>query len=276
VLLSLESTRRLSRGRRRRPARQEDGLAGRAQSPIGLKEQSWVAGQGALATATVALRKWRGYRVVRSDRRVTVGAHGRSPTWATRWLRRTNLRSWRIRTDPKASTSKAPRPTAARSATPSGSVPDRDTTLTFELRRFCKTNNKMAANRTRTRTTRVHVLLARVEGIVPGTVAADTVLSALASLRDEASDMATGAGTSPAAPGLNSRAPIGTANLPPCDTGAIARIELTLRLSHFLANPSDGWRCNGVLRGPGNMIDWGRSLGRDGWFGQDDRPGLSP
>jgi hypothetical protein len=250
AVLSLGSTRRPSRGRRRRAARQEYGLAGRAQRPIGLKEESWVAGQGALTTATMALRKWRGYRVVRSDRRVRVGAHGRSPTWATRWLRWTSLRSWRMRTDPKASTSKAPRATATRSATPSGSVPDRDTKLTFDLRRFCKTNNKMAANRTRTGSTRVHVLLARVEGIAPGTVAAETVLSALASLRVKASNTATGSVTSSAAPELNSRAPIGTPNLSRCGRGAIARIELTLRLSHFLVNLCDGGRCNGVLRGP--------------------------
>ena len=133
-----------------------------------------------------------------------------------------------MRTDPNASTSRAPRATAASSATPSGSVPDRDTKLTFALWRFCNTNNKIAANRNRTGRTHVHVLLARVEGIVLEAAAGDAVSTATWSMGGESS----GTATSSAARDLSRRVPIGTPNLPPCNEGAIARIELTLTLSH--------------------------------------------
>ncbi len=168
--------------------------------------------------------------------RALYGPEG-APAWARRRLWRTSLRSCRMRTDPNASTSKAPRATAASSATPSGSVPDSDTNLTFELRKFCNTNNKMAANRTRTGSTRVHVRLARVEGIVLGAAAGDAVLTAFSSAPVESSDTASGAAISSAVRDFNSRVPTGTPNLPPCDRGAIARIELTLNLSHFPLPP---------------------------------------
>jgi hypothetical protein len=96
-----------------------------------------------------------------------------------------------MRTDPNASTSKAPRATAASSATPSGSVPDRETKRTFELRRFCNTNTKIAANRIRTGSTRVHDLLARVEGIVLESDAGDVTFAAVLPLPVELSDTAT-------------------------------------------------------------------------------------
>jgi hypothetical protein len=148
-----------------------------------------------------------------------------------------------MRTDPNASTSKAPRATAASRATPSGSVPDKDTKRTFELWRFCNTNSKIAANTTRTGSTRVHVLLARVDGILPGAVPDDAVPTAVSSLPVESSDTATGAATSSAVRDRNSRVPIGTPNLPPCDRGAIARTELGFRLSRFLAAS-----CNGSMK----------------------------
>jgi hypothetical protein len=210
-----------------RSAREQDCFAGGAERPVRLEEQSRVAGKRALTSPTTPFRERNDAFLLEIDRVIepswlfSAERHDR-PSPALRWLRRTSRRSCTMRTDPTARTNKAPSATAASSATPIGSVLDRVTKLTFAVRRFCKTNSRVAVTRTRAGKTASHARPARVVGITFGSV--DAFLPVLSALPAELS-WAPGGGelVSSAAEDLIVRVPIGTPNPPPMSGGAVAR-----------------------------------------------------